>query len=113
MLEIERQDYKRCEILRVQGRIDSSNAQEFEEALMQAVEDKGNVVVNLKGAEYLSSAAIRALIAALKETRGRTLRKGNLVLAEVPDRLREVFDLAALNSLFEFHDTETSAVGSF
>ncbi len=113
MLNIEHQEYRRCEVLRVKGRIDSSNAQEFEDALLKAVEEHSNVVVNLQEVEYLSSAAIRALIAALKETRGRTLRKGNLVLAETPAKIHEVFDLAALTSLFEFYKDETAAVGSF
>ncbi len=113
MMDIERHDHKRSAILRVSGRIDSSTAPKFEEALMDAVDDKHNVVVNLRNVEYLSSAAIRALIGALKETRSRHIHKGNLVLVETPAKIHEVFDLAALTSLFEFYEDETTAVGSF
>jgi anti-sigma B factor antagonist len=113
-MEIEHQEHKRCDVFRVNGRIDSSSAPQFEQALMSKIRDgRGNVIVNLSGVDYMSSAALRALIAALKETRGRMIGKGNLVLVAVPEHIREVFDLAALNSLFTFYDDETQAVGSF
>ncbi|MCB0076311.1 MAG: STAS domain-containing protein [Anaerolineales bacterium] len=113
MLEIERIDMRRSALMRVSGRIDSSTASTFEEELMAAVDDKGNVVVNLAEVEFLSSAAIRALIAALKETRERTINRGDLVLTNVPTRLKEVFDLAAITSLFTFYEEEVYAVGAF
>lgn len=112
-MDIQHKEHKRCEVLHVTGRIDSSNAQQFEDALMKALDNKSNVVVNMKNVEYMSSAAIRALIGALKEAQGRTLRKGNVVLAETPDKIREVFGIAALDTLFTFYDNETEAVGSF
>ena len=113
-MEIETFHLRRCDLIRVSGRIDSSNAAEFSEKLMATLRDgHGNLVINLGGVEYLSSAALRALIAVLKEARGRVVGKGNVLLAEVPEQIREVFDLAALSSLFEFYADETLAVGSF
>ena len=113
MINVERIDFKRSALLRVAGRIDSSNASDFEEALMEAVEEKHNVVVNLAEVTFLSSAGIRALIAALKATRERAINRGDLLLVEVPPRLKEVFDLAAITSLFTFYDDEIFAVGAF
>ncbi|MBA3534625.1 MAG: STAS domain-containing protein [Ardenticatenales bacterium] len=114
-MNLEHEELKRVDIFRASGRIDSSNAQQFEDALTEKIkkDGRGNLVVNLKDVEYMSSAAIRALIAALKETRGKMLGAGNVVLVEVPPHIREVFDLAAITSLFTFYDTEAQAVGSF
>lgn len=113
-MNIEHHEHKRCDVFRVTGRIDSSNAPQLEKTLLDAIKDgHGNIIVNLGGTDYLSSAALRALISALKETRGRRIRPGNLILAEVNPQVREVFDLAALNSLFTFYDDESAAVGSF
>jgi anti-sigma B factor antagonist len=113
-VNIKHNQHRRSDVLRVSGRIDSSNAQQFQDELMRVLrEGSGNIVVNMKSLEYISSAGLRALIAALKETRGKTVGKGNVVLAEVPPRIREVFDLAVLGTLFTFYDDETQAVGSF
>lgn len=113
-MEVQHEELKRCSVLRVNGRIDSNNAQEFEDALMKGIKaGHGNLVVNLRDVDYVSSAAIRALIAALKEARGRKLGAGNLLLVEVPPHIREVFDLAAITSLFSFYDSESQGVGSF
>jgi anti-anti-sigma regulatory factor len=41
------------------------------------------------------------------------LKRGELVLAEVPPRIKEAMDLAGLKPLFKIFDTEVDAVGSF
>ena len=41
------------------------------------------------------------------------MRRGELVLAEVPPRIKEVFDLAGLTTLFKLFDTELEAVDHF
>lgn len=105
---------RRCALLRVKGRIDSSNAQEFDKAVFDALQaGQGNLVVNLNGVTYMSSAALRTLIGAQKETKGRKLARGAVVLTEVPESVRDTFDLAALTGLFDFTDNEVLAVGSF
>jgi anti-anti-sigma regulatory factor len=43
----------------------------------------------------------------------KKLNRGELVLAEVPPRIKEVLDLAGLTPLFKIFETETEAVGSF
>lgn len=113
-MEIAHQRLRRCDVFRVSGRVDSSNAQQFHDALFSALDEgRANLVVNLSGLTYISSAGIRALIAALKSAQNRPLRSGSVYLAEVPDHIKEVFDLAGLTPLFSFYDTETEAVGAF
>ncbi|HYN87383.1 MAG TPA: STAS domain-containing protein [Ardenticatenaceae bacterium] len=114
IMELEHIALKRSDVFRVSGRIDSSNAQQFQDALFSAINNgRCNLVVNLSGLTYISSAGIRALIAALKSCSDRTLQRGGLHLAETPEYIKEVFDLAGLTPIFSFYDTELEAVGDF
>jgi anti-sigma B factor antagonist len=110
MLEINVSELKRCVILEVIGRVDSSNAVDFKEAMDKALERRfNNLILNLKGVEYMSSQGLVQMVAILKllERRG-----GRIIIAEPSDRVKEVMELAGLDTIFEIYPTETGAVGS-
>ncbi len=104
---------KRVDLVEVQGRVDSSTAPQFEQA-MQSLIDAGRsrIVVDLAETEYLSSAAFRVLISALKQVKGGT-RRGDVRIACVPPKLMETFKLGGFDELFQFYDDTVTAVGSF
>ncbi len=110
-LQINRESYNRCEVLQVNGRIDSSNAPDFDNALKDVMnDDRHNIVLNLSGVSYMSSAGLRGLVSAMRECKKN---RGVVVLASPSDRVNEVLELAGLSSLFSIFDDETAAVGSF
>ncbi len=110
-LELSKESLKRVDVIRVNGRIDSNNAPEFENELKAAMEDgRYNIALNLANVNYMSSAGLRALISALRECKKH---HGNVVLAASSDRVKEVLELAGLTSIFNMYDDETAAVGSF
>ena len=104
---------KRVDIVEVAGRVDSSTAPEFEQA-MQSLIDAGRhqLVVDLSDAEYLSSAAFRVLISAIKQVHG-AIHRGDVRIACVPPKLLETFKLGGFDEIFKIYDDEVSAVGSF
>ncbi len=110
-LQISKESLKRVDVIQVNGRIDSNSAPQFDNEL-KAVMDGGrhNMVLNLSGVSYMSSAGLRALISALRECKKHN---GNVVLAAPSDRVQEVLDLAGLTSIFDMYDDDTTAVGSF
>ncbi|MCL4802925.1 MAG: STAS domain-containing protein [Anaerolineae bacterium] len=110
IVNINVEDMKRVELVRVSGRIDSSNAAQFDNVLKEVAGRKHNVVLEMSGVDYISSAGLRAMIALLRECKKH---KGDVRLANPSERVVEVLALAGLDSLFEVHDTEASAVGSF
>jgi anti-sigma B factor antagonist len=112
MFEVSTQELRRCDLVTPKGRIDSETAPGFGKALT-TITDAGRfkIVVNLAGVEYLSSAGLRHLIAAQKTC--KRWNRGELVLAEVPAKIKEVLELAGLTDLFKVYDTEVNAVGSF
>ena len=111
-MEISTKTLRRCDVVTVKGRIDSETAPNLGQAL-GAVRDAGhyNIALNLKEVSFISSAGLSKLI----ETQNacKRLNRGELVLVEVPPRVKEVLDLAGLTPLFKQFDNETEAVGSF
>jgi anti-anti-sigma factor len=110
---IDHRQAKRCDIFTPHGRIDSSTAPQLEEALKQVLDaGRYNIVINLSDVSFLSSAALRVLVSTAQACR-KLGRGGDVYLAEVPEHLKEVFDLTGLDDLFRFFDTDAEAAGSF
>jgi anti-sigma B factor antagonist len=110
-MEITITEMNRVDLVTVTGRVDSSNAGQLGERLGEQVDSGSlNMVVDLSGVEYMSSAGLRELVAALKRVKKDG---GDLRLASPSDRVREVLDLAGLSSIFEIFDDQVAAVGSF
>jgi anti-sigma B factor antagonist len=110
-MEITITEMNRVDLVTVTGRVDSSNAGQLGEKLSEQVDSGSiNMVVDLSGVEYMSSAGLRELVAALKRVKKDG---GDLRLASPSDRVREVLDLAGLSSIFEIFDDQVAAVGSF
>lgn len=112
-MEIKTESMNRCELVTVSGRIDSNTAPELEELLLGLVQSgQKNIAVNLASAEYISSAGLKALLSAQMKVR-KAVPKGDVVIAEIPAKLKESFDLVGFDRLFDFYESDVHAVGSF
>jgi anti-sigma B factor antagonist len=112
-MEIQAETMKRCELVTVSGRVDSSTAPELEKALLGLIQSgQKNIVVNMKDTEFISSAGLKALLSALMKVR-KMIPSGDVVIAEIQPELRESFDLVGFDRLFTFYDDNMRAVGSF
>lgn len=111
-MEIETRQYKRVDLIKVGGRIDSVAAPQFEAAIQQIM-DQGRfrIVVDMNAVEYLGSLGLRILVSALKQA--RRWNRGDLRLASPSQRVVDVLQLAGLDVLFRTYDTPVDAVGSF
>lgn len=111
-MEIKTKQLKRVDVVEIQGRVDSSNAAQLEETL-KAITGAGRfrIVVDMGNLEYMSSRGLRALVTTAKET--RRWNRGDLRLCNMPPRIKQVFDIAGLLSLFKIYDNPVDAVGSF
>ncbi len=103
---------KRCDLITLSGRFDSSTAPELGKALRASM-DAGvyRLVIDMGHVEYFGSAAIRVLVMAYKEC--RRWNRGDVRLANMPENVRHVFDLAGLTSVIQIYESSTLAVGSF
>lgn len=110
-LTITSESMKRSTLISASGRIDSSNVSKFEEALQASMDDGTyNIIIELSGVHYMSSAALRAMVSALRDCKKR---RGDVRLAQPSERVQEVLSLAGLDTLFEVYDSTVAAVGSF
>jgi anti-sigma B factor antagonist len=111
-MEITVKEFKHCDMITVSGRVDSSTAPQLAQAL-EAANDGGKykLVVNMEGLEYMSSAGFRALLSAQRNC--RRYNRGEVVLANVPERIREALELAGFTELFKTFDDSLTAVGHF
>jgi anti-sigma B factor antagonist len=111
-MEISTQDFKHCEMIKVKGRVDSATAPQMAQALENAAEGgKYKLVVDMSELEYMSSAGFRALLAAQRNS--KKYNRGEVVLASVPERIREALELAGFTELFKTFDDPLHAVGYF
>lgn len=111
-VKITTKEYKRVDLIEISGRIDSSTAPQLEQALKKIIDDgRFRIVVDLADTDFMSSAGLRALIAALKQV--RRFNRGDLRLSALPPKVKKAFDLAGLLELFQTFDNSIDAVGSF
>ncbi len=112
-MEIKTEAMKRCELVTVSGRIDSTTAPELEKVLLGLIQaGQKNIVVNLADAPYISSAGLKALLSAQMKVR-KAIPSGDVVISEITPKLKESFDLVGFDRLFKFYDEDVHAVGSF
>lgn len=111
-MEIDTKQLKRCDLVAVKGRIDSSSVSGLTEAL-HAITGAGRykIVLNLGEVTFISSAGLGELVDTQKTC--KKFGRGELVLAAVPPRIVDVLELAGLNTLFKSFDTDLEAVGNF
>jgi anti-sigma B factor antagonist len=111
-MEIATQEFKHCDLITIKGRVDSATAPQLAQALEAANESgKYKLVVDMAGLEYMSSAGFRALLAAQRNS--KKYNRGEVVLVNVPDRIREALELAGFTELFKSFDDTLTAVGHF
>ena len=109
-MEIAKTEYKRCDVLKIAGRIDSFTAPRLSETISEATTNgKFSLILDFSDVEYVSSAGLRVMIDAQKICKG----KGEVVLVKVPQRIYETLDLAGFVPLFKFFDDPTKAVAYF
>lgn len=111
-MEITVQEFKHCDMITIKGRVDSATAPQLTQAL-EAANDGGKykLVVNMADLEYMSSAGFRALLAAQRNC--KRYNRGEVVLANVPNRIQEALELAGFTELFKTFDDTLLAVGHF
>lgn len=114
MLEprIEHSELKRCDLLMLSGRFDSSFAPQLD-ARFHELMDRGryHFVLDMSDMEFISSANLRVLLATRKQL--RRWNRGDVFLAAVPERIASVLELAGVTPLFKVYDTTTAAIGDW
>jgi anti-sigma B factor antagonist len=112
MLKVTTNQFKRCDLVKATGRIDSHTAPQLADTFT-AINDAGRfkVVFDMSDVEYISSAGLRVMINAQKTC--KRWNRGEVALAAVPVQIYGALELTGFVPLFNFFDDATEAVGSF
>jgi anti-sigma B factor antagonist len=105
-MKITTTEVKNATLIAISGRIDSDTSPEVARAF-QTVQDLGhyNILVDMAGLEYISSATLRALMAAQRASKRNG---GEVILMRVPEKILNVLDMAGLLELYRIVDDPSS-----
>ncbi len=73
----------------LEGRLDTSTSPQLEEEMKNALNGVTELVFDMEGLEYISSAGLRVLLSAQK----RMNKQGSMKLLHVNDTVKEVFEI--------------------
>lgn len=111
MVDINASEMGKVTLVEVTGRIDSMNANQFGEGISGQIDEGSvNIVLDLAGVEYMSSAGLREIVGNLKKAKRGG---GDIRIAQPSDRVREVLEMAGLDTIVQIFDNQGGAVDSF
>ena len=109
-MEIQTTEYKRCTVLKTNGRIDGSNAPQLSQALKTIIANgMKNIVFDMSDVIFMASAGWWVLI----DTQKSCKPTGELVLAKIDQGIKDSLNLVGMGSYFTTFEDVTAAVGYF
>lgn len=97
-MEIERKEENEKITLCLKGRLDTVNSPILEKALKGEFENIKDLVLDLKGLEYVSSSGLRLFLIGYKTQKSKNK---SFTLANATSSVSEVLDMTGLSSLLE------------
>ncbi len=86
--------------VKIEGRIDANTSPELEKIISDLINSgHENVVVDFAQVNYISSSGLRVFLVAAKLLDPKGIK---LKLINMPDFIKEVFDIAGFTVIFEF-----------
>ena len=76
-------------VIEVSGRLDTSTAPVLEKTIGEDISENTNLILNMAGLEYISSAGLRVLLSAQK----RMQKCGSMKLINVCEEVMDVFEM--------------------
>ncbi len=108
-MEITAREIKHIELITISGRVDSEEAAHLVKALESAQQrGKYKIVLDMRRVEYMSSAGFRALGDAQRKS--QKSQRGEVVLAAVPEVIRDGLDLVGFTDHFHIENSVEAAL---
>ena len=110
-MEIIEETQSGVNIFKLNGRLDSNTSQGFEKKIFQAIDDGSkSMIIDFKDLDYISSAGLRVI---LKATKALKREEGKMMLCDMQDYVKEVFEIAGFDSFLLIVGTMDDALQSF
>ncbi len=107
MLELSEREEQGWSVLAVKGRLDTQTVERFSAQCATAIDaGRANVVLDLSGLEYVSSAGLSSILGAAKRVQARG---GRLTVAGLRGLVKEVFAISGFETVLPtYADVETA-----
>jgi anti-sigma B factor antagonist len=110
-MDIDEEKSDTVSIFRPNGRLDSNTSQGFEQKVFDAIsEGAKKMVIDFKNIDYISSAGLRVI---LKATKTLARDNGKIMLCDMQDYVKEVFEIAGFDAILPIFPTLNEALESF
>lgn len=107
-MDVRQTQHGSVSVIALTGRVDYGNAEALRAVIQPAVA-ASHTVLDFSGLEYISSAGLRVLVLAARETRARGHRLSLCCLQPV---VREIFAISRFDQVFQIHSDLDSALGT-
>ena len=96
-------------IINLAGRLDVHLSAETEKAINALIksESSSNFVLNLNDVEYMSSSGLRIFVSTMRVLKES---KRKLVLCNMNEAVKKIFEVVELTDMFDIFDTEGEAI---
>ena len=85
-------------VVKVEGRIDTTTAKEFEEQTASVLEESvTSLVMDFSGVDYISSAGLRVVLVLIKRMKGQ----GSMRITNTNEMVKEIFEVTGFTDLVE------------
>lgn len=109
-MEVERTTNGEVAVFRIIGRLDSSNSPAFEASVLPSIRPGSNrVVLDFTALDYVSSAGLRVVLLAAKQTRAT---QGAFAIFGMSKSILHVFQMSGFARIIALFNTEAEAVAS-
>jgi anti-sigma B factor antagonist len=110
-MEIIEENQSGVNIYKLSGRLDSNTSQGLEKKIFQAIDDGSkSMIIDFKNLDYISSAGLRVI---LKATKALKREDGKILLCDMQDYVKEVFEIAGFDSFLPIVGTMDDALQAF
>jgi anti-anti-sigma factor len=109
-MDVERAILGEVQVFRIKGRLDSATAPAFEAEVLKVIRPGANrVVLDFNAVDYVSSAGLRVVLLAAKQTRAT---QGGFAIFGMAKPIHHVFQMSGFARIIALFDTEAEALVS-
>ena len=95
-------------VVAVEGRIDGTNAMEFQSTVHDTLGDNnGPLLIDCETLSYISSAGLRAFLSIAKTLQRRT---GRFAICALSGTIAQIFQISGFDQIIAVHDTREEAL---
>ena len=109
-MEVERTSVGEVQVFRIKGRLDSGTSPAFEAEVLKVIRPGANrVVLDFSAVDYVSSAGLRVVLLAAKQTRAT---QGGFAIFGMAKAIHHVFQMSGFARIIPLFESEAEAVTS-